>query len=74
MPDWSSKFNRTDVEQSFFNQEANHMDMCKFSDEDDSAWKDVSRVLKGWLHDIEQNRQSRNQQQAMQAKAASTGP
>ncbi|KAH0035178.1 hypothetical protein KCU78_g2096, partial [Aureobasidium melanogenum] len=52
VPDYSSKFNRTDVEQSFFNQTANHMTMCKFSSVDDQAYKNILRVLRGYIQTI----------------------
>jgi len=54
VPDFSSKFNRTDIEQSFFNQTANHMTMCKFSSADDQTYKNVLRVLHGYFQAIEE--------------------
>lgn len=54
VPDSSSKFNRTDIEQSFFNQSANHMTMCKFSSANDQTYKNVLRVLQGYFRTIEE--------------------
>ncbi|KAG9755457.1 hypothetical protein KCU73_g5407, partial [Aureobasidium melanogenum] len=52
VPDYSSKFNRTDIEQSFFNQTANHMTMCKFSFANDQTYKNILRILKGYFRAI----------------------
>jgi hypothetical protein len=48
VPDYSSKFNRTDIEQSFFIQDQNHMGMSKFSSASVTGYQNFVEVLKGY--------------------------
>ena len=73
VPDFSSKLNRTDIEQSFFNQKANHMTMCKFSSADDKAWEDVSRVLKTYCETIARKKEVLQQVQEANKRSANSG-
>jgi hypothetical protein len=74
VPDYSSKFNRTDIEQSFFNQTANHMTMCKFSSADDQTYKNVLRVLQGYFRTIRGRQAEIQQSQKIDHQALISGP
>lgn len=54
-------FNRTDIEQVFFNQRADHMTMCEFATADDPCYKNILRVLQEYLQNITQGRSKRQQ-------------
>ena len=74
VPDYSSKFNRTDIEQSFFNQTANHMTMCKFASAEDQTYKNILRVLKGYFRTISARQAEVQQAQEVNYQAIISGP
>lgn len=74
VPDYSSKFNRTDIEQSFFSQTADHMTMCKFSSADDQAYKNILRVLKGYFRVIREREAEVQRAQSIRRQAIVLGP
>lgn len=74
VPDYSSKFNRADIERSFFNQTANHMTMCKFSSADDQTYKNILRVLQGYFRTIEERKAEIQQAQETNHQAIVSGP
>lgn len=74
MSDFSSKLNRTDIEQAIFNQTANHMMMCKFSSVDDQAYKNILRVLRGYIQTIIEKQAEIQRAQAANDQALALGP
>ncbi|KAH0348155.1 peptidase family M13, partial [Aureobasidium melanogenum] len=74
VPDFSSKCHRPDVEQSFFNQSANHMMMCKFSSAEDEAYKDVLGVLHEYFQMIKERQAETQQAQGANDQALASGP
>ena len=68
VPDYSSKFNRNDIEQSYLVQGSNHMNMCKFSDDACPPYKDFKHVLEDYLEEVrERERRSIRQQDIVEA-------
>ena len=58
VPDTSSWLNLGPLEENFFIQDKDHLEMCKFSSRTDGSYQTLRSTLKGYLADIEKRRLS----------------